>query len=147
MNIASLVIYYIERRIILFLSVNELIPFSTLFNWYRNIITMYLVDSTLSAGNMIQLVFKPQITFIYFHFHSKLLEYQNLLCTISFRSIYTALDLSLLKTSKRLFTNILIFIKQKFCRYLDNFLAKNKLIFLDMIRKYYLILYKIRQTN
>jgi hypothetical protein len=59
MNIASLVIYYIERRIILFLSVNELIPFSTLFNWYRNIITMYLVDSTLSAGNMIQLVFKP----------------------------------------------------------------------------------------
>jgi len=59
MNIASLVIYYIERRIILFLSVNELIPFSILFNWYRNIITMYLVDSTLSAGNMIQLVFKP----------------------------------------------------------------------------------------
>jgi hypothetical protein len=59
MNIASLVIYYIERRIILFLSVNELIPFSTLLNWYRNIITMYLVDSTLSAGNMIQLVFKP----------------------------------------------------------------------------------------
>lgn len=133
MHIKLYLYCYIERSIILFLSVNELIPFSSLFNWHHNNITMYLVDSTLSEGNMIQFktVFYAIDNIYLFSFSQQiLLEYQNLLCTTSFQSFFTALDLSLLQTSRRFFTNtnILIFIKQKLCRYLDNFLAKNKLI-------------------
>jgi len=50
MNITSLVIYYIERRIILFLSVNELIPFSSLLTGATIILQCTLLTQLCQQG-------------------------------------------------------------------------------------------------